>query len=328
MKPTNLNTKLLLLHKQTLPSPLLSHHRLCLLFFLIFFTLLFTITLFTTTIFFSTTPTTTPPTTTSPLSPSVTKALLHYASITNITTTTTTTTTKPMSHDELHAITTILLKTQNPNFLIFGLTHESLLWHALNHNGRTVFIDENEYLISNFESSNAGFEAYDVQFTTKVSDYPNLLSHAKARSREECKPVQNLLFSECKLGINDLPNHIYQVPWDVILVDGPRGYFPAAPGRMSAIFTAAVLAKSKKTGTGGKTMTHVFVHDFGREVERVFSNEFLCEENLVQKVDLLGHFVIESESDDNGKSSVFCRNSSSLLSSSKEPVWDFRQSVK
>ncbi|KAE9597281.1 hypothetical protein Lal_00007483 [Lupinus albus] len=320
MKPTNLNTKLLLLHKQTLPPPLPSHHRLCLLFFLIFFTLLFTTTLFTTTFFFSTTPTTTPPTTTttSPLPPSITKALLHYASsIPNITTTTTS---KPMSHNELNTITTTLLKTQNPNFLIFGLTHESLLWHALNHNGRTVFIDENEYLISNFENSNAGVEAYDVQFFTKVSDYPNLLSHAKARSREECKPVQNLLFSECNLAINDLPNHIYQIPWDVILVDGPRGYFPAAPGRMSTIFTAAVLAKSKKTGTGGKTMTHVFVHDFGREVERVFSNEFLCEENLVQKVDLLGHFVIESESEDNGKSSDFCRNSISPLSSSKEPV--------
>ncbi|RDX80219.1 Protein IRX15-LIKE protein, partial [Mucuna pruriens] len=298
---SNSNTKLILLHQPTNAATLFSSHRLCLFFLFLFFsTVVFAWTLITTTI--SSTASASSTTAASPLPPSVSKALLHYAAASNATA-------RPMSSAEIKAVSAALHCTPRPNFLVFGLTHESLLWAALNHQGRTVFLDENEYAISKFEQSNPGVEAYDVQFTTKVSEYPKLLTQAQAHSKGDCRPVQNLLFSECKLAINDLPNHIYQLAWDVILVDGPRGYFPAAPGRMSSIFTAAVLARSKKAGK-----THVFVHDFGRDVERLFSDEFLCQENLVRLVDSLGHFVVASEVHD-GESAVFCRTSSSSLSS-------------
>uniref|UniRef100_A0A0D3GK52 Uncharacterized protein n=1 Tax=Oryza barthii TaxID=65489 RepID=A0A0D3GK52_9ORYZ len=136
-----------------------------------------------------------------------------------------------------------------------------------------------------------GLEAYDVVYTTTVREFPDLLDAARAARSAECRPVQNLLYSDCRLAINDLPNQLYDVAWDIILVDGPRGYTAASPGRMSAIFTAGVMARSRAE-KGAET--DVLVHDYEREVERACSREFLCEENRVEETSTrsLAHFVV------------------------------------
>ncbi|KAK3221834.1 hypothetical protein Dsin_008859 [Dipteronia sinensis] len=151
-------------------------------------------------------------------------------------------------------------------------------------------------------------DVFDVQYTTKTSETEELVAAVKEQIGNECRPVQNLLFSECKLGINDLPNHVYEVDWDLILIDGPRGDGPDGPGRMSPIFTAGVLARSKK---GGNPKTHVFVHDYYRHVERLCGDEFLCRENLVESYDMLAHFVVE-KMDEN--SFEFCRSKNTTSS--------------
>ncbi|KAI3412927.1 Polysacc_synt_4 domain-containing protein [Psidium guajava] len=218
-----------------------------------------------------------------PLPTTVINALVHYASRSNDT--------YHMSHKDIKIISDVLRKCAAPcNLLVFGLTHETLLWKALNHGGRTVFIDENRYYAAYVEERHPEIDAYDVQYTTKMSEMKELIALAKEQVRGECRPVQNLLFSECRLGINDLPNHVYEVSWDVILVDGPRGDWPDAPGRMSAIFTAGVLARSKK---GGNPKTHVILHDYYRNVEKICGDEFLCRENRVGSTDMIGHFVLE-----------------------------------
>ncbi|KAI6668688.1 hypothetical protein NL676_007274 [Syzygium grande] len=90
-----------------------------------------------------------------------------------------------------------------------------------------------------------------------------------------------------------------------------EGLKMVAPGRTSAIFTVAVLAGSKK---GGTAETHVFVHDFDREVEKVYSDEFLCRDNLAEVVGKLGHFVVERVSDER-LTTEFCSVSASANSS-------------
>ncbi|RCV05396.1 hypothetical protein SEVIR_1G079400v4 [Setaria viridis] len=193
-----------------------------------------------------------------------------------------------MPEPDVRAIASVLRRRAPCNLLVFGLGAETPLWRALNHGGRTVFLDENPYYVEHLEGRHPGLEAYDVAYATAVRELPDLLDAARTARAAECRPVQNLLFSECRLAINDLPNQLYDVAWDVILVDGPRGFTEGSPGRMSAIYSAAVMARTK----GAET--EVLVHDYEREVERACGREFLCDENRVAATSTpsLAHFRV------------------------------------
>ncbi|KAI4325533.1 hypothetical protein MLD38_030921 [Melastoma candidum] len=297
MKNNNGNTKLILLHPYIQKQAGIGTNRLWLLALVSFFTLAFLGTLIysrDSILTSSSPPVSSAPSSSfpdkhvnnhnhQPLPATVINTLIHYTARSNYT--------YHMLQPDIKIVADVLRKCSVPcNFLVFGLTHETLLWKALNHNGRTVFVDENRYYAAYFEELHPEVDAYDVHYATKSSEMKELVATAKEQARNECRPVQNLLFSECKLGINDLPNHVYDVDWDVILVDGPSGEWPNHPGRMSSIFTAGVLARSKK---GGNPRTHVIIHDYYREVERVCGDEFLCRENRVASTNMMGHFILE-----------------------------------
>ncbi|KAE8697349.1 Protein IRREGULAR XYLEM 15 [Hibiscus syriacus] len=313
MKNNTGNAKLILLHPYIQKQG--SSSKLWLLAFISFFTVAFLLTLVYTresitgkTVAAAAITTVAGGGVTAPLPTTVVNTLLHYASKSNDS--------YHMPYSEMKPIADVLRKCSSPcNFLVFGLTPETLLWKSLNHNGRTVFIEENRYYAAYYEELHPEIDVFDVQYTTKMSETKELIASAKEQIHNECRPVQNLLFSECKLGINDLPNHVYEVDWDVILIDGPRGAGTESPGRMQPIFTAGVLARSKK---GSNLKTHIFVHDYYRDVEQISGDEFLCKENMVERNGMLAHFMVERMEEN---SFQYCRNkNNSSSSTTKAPV--------
>ncbi|KAJ0710619.1 putative glucuronoxylan 4-O-methyltransferase [Helianthus annuus] len=219
--------------------------------------------------------------------PSFAQALVHYS----------TSTITPQQTIQEISITKNILDQKSPcNFLVFGLGHDSLMWSALNFNGRTVFLEEDEAWIAQIKKRFSMLESYHVTYDSKVHRADSLMEAGKG---QECTIVGDTRHLACQLALKGLPSDVYETTWDLIMVDAPTGYYDEAPGRMSAIYTAGMIARNREEGE-----TDVFVHDVNRVVEDKFSNAFLCEGYMVKQEGRLRHFRIPSHKDDPNKS--FC----------------------
>ncbi|KAJ0988847.1 hypothetical protein J5N97_007203 [Dioscorea zingiberensis] len=170
-----------------------------------------------------------------------------------------------LSYDVLRAISPC-------NLLVFGLGRDSIMWSSFNPAGTTVFLEEDPKWTQSVLESAPDLTAYTVRYPTHLSDSDRLLRSYK--SEPLCLPPRAYLKGNhrCPLALPDLPSSIYDREWDLIMIDAPRGYFNEAPGRMGAIWSAAVMARAR-TRAGD---THVFLHDVDRKVEKEFAMEFLC----------------------------------------------------
>ncbi|KAF2316392.1 hypothetical protein GH714_041733 [Hevea brasiliensis] len=198
-----------------------------------------------------------------------------------------------------------VLKALAPcNFLVFGLGHDSLMWTSLNPRGTTIFLEEDPKWVHTVLQRAPNLRAYVIKYPTQLREADKLLSSYKRE--KECMPPDVRLKgnTRCKLALSMLPDEILDKEWDVIMIDAPRGYFAEAPGRMGAIFSAAVMARAR-TRPG---VTHVYLHDVDRKVEKVYAKEFLCKKYLVKGVGRLWHFEIPSLANRRGSDaySSFC----------------------
>lgn len=222
------------------------------------------------------------------LSPATAETLVHYVT-SNIT--------PQQTYKEISVSLRVLNKKSPCNFLVFGLGYDSPMWATLNHGGRTVFLEEDKSWIQQIQSKFPTLESYHVVYDTKVARASELMEMGK---REECNVVGDPRVSGCELALKgNLPEEVYEVEWDVIMVDAPTGYHDGAPGRMKAIYTAGLMGRNREEGE-----TEVFVHDVDRVVEDEFSKVFLCEGYLSEQEGRLRRFTIPSHRARSGR--PFC----------------------
>eukprot|EP00268_Persea_americana_P041116 TRINITY_DN4096_c0_g1_i11.p1 TRINITY_DN4096_c0_g1~~TRINITY_DN4096_c0_g1_i11.p1 ORF type:complete len:308 (+),score=40.71 TRINITY_DN4096_c0_g1_i11:749-1672(+) len=213
----------------------------------------------------------------------------------------------PIQHINSSAVATLtnkefrlladLISVKAPcNMLVFGLGPQSLQISLLNTGGTTIFLEDD---VEKIKASAPKFKAtqiYKVEHRMAAGEAYELLR--QARKDPSCTPhARPLQASRCPLALTSLPKVVYDRKWDVVMIDGPIGDGPEAPGRMAVIYSAGILARAGN-------MTDVVVHDIDRTVEKWYSWEYLCEENLISSKGKLWHFRIVGDL----KSTSFCPN--------------------
>jgi len=161
-----------------------------------------------------------------------------------------------MTARQLQLIMKAIQKKAPCKFLVFGLGNDSVFWSLLNQGGETVFLEDNPVWFHKITKRTPEITAYLVVYDTLRKDWKRLLE------------------SPSLLEVS-LPEAIKEQDWDIVLVDAPAGYDDNTPGRMKSIYTASKLVKNAGD---------VFVHDCNREIEDIFCNNFLKEENLTSEI--------------------------------------------
>ncbi|PKA64577.1 Glucuronoxylan 4-O-methyltransferase 2 [Apostasia shenzhenica] len=188
----------------------------------------------------------------------------------------------PLTAKELHLLSRVGAGGPSRNLLFFGLNPQflPLAETTAGAGGSAIFLEDDANRVRRFGSDKSAVHL--VKYNGEAAKAYELLR--QAREDRSCRrPVGS---GSCRLEIAGLPREVREKKWDVVVVDGPRGGRPESPGRMEAIYTAAAVARRGNA-------TDVLVHDVDRMIEKWYSWEFLCHENLLSAKGRLWHFRVE-----------------------------------
>ncbi|PON72133.1 IRX15/IRX15L/IGXM [Trema orientale] len=203
---------------------------------------------------------------------------------------TTSANTTQLTEKEFQLLSNLVTRKAPCNLLIFGLEPQYLSLSSINAGGTTIFLEDDPYKLSTIKikTKSNTTRIYKVEhLPPPAKEAYTLLKHGR-KSPSCAASSGQLQKSKCRLAMKNLPQEVYDLKWDVVVVDGPSGNAPEAPGRMAAIYSAAVIARNGNE-------TDVVVHDVDRMIEKWFSWEFLCDENLVSSKGKLWNFRIRGQ---------------------------------
>ncbi|KAG0489249.1 hypothetical protein HPP92_008060 [Vanilla planifolia] len=202
----------------------------------------------------------------------------------------------PLTPKELRLVSRVIRSKPNGNLLFFGINPQLLALAEADGVRTAIFLEDDPERIRRFRPQrHRGTTVHRVSYREEAHRAYELLRHGREDAGCRRRVLGRDASSRCRLRLNDLPREVYDKSWDVVVVDGPRGDRPEAPGRMAAIYTAAAMAWTRNE-------TDVLVHDVDRTIEKWFSWEFLCHENLVSAKGKLWHFRLRGGS----QSHSFC----------------------
>lgn len=152
----------------------------------------------------------------------------------------------------------IYLMEKKINLLVFGLGFDSILYQTANEHGFTCFIEDDEF----FFNLNQNIKNKILfKYKTTVKDSMNYTIH--------------------DLHDYEMPDIIKQIKWDLIIIDGPRGYEDNHPGRCLPIFWSSLC----KDAT-------IFIDDSSRDVENKFIKMFFIDTDKIDVIIQRGHTTI------------------------------------
>ncbi|KAI9079728.1 hypothetical protein K1719_038349 [Acacia pycnantha] len=191
-----------------------------------------------------------------------------------------------LTKKEFRVLSNLITQKVPCNLLIFGFQSQYLSLSSINADGSTIFLEDDPDKLSKARFSSNSTRIYRTEYNMPAKDAYELLKDARQNS--DCAPTNPKMLrkSKCKLALKNLPAEVYEKNWDVLVVDGPNGNSPESPGRMAPIYTASVLARAGN-------VSDVVVHDVDRIIEKWFSWEFLCDENLLHSKGKLWHFRMD-----------------------------------